>query len=240
MLTILKKRWKTGVITPPNGELGPKVPAVARGRLVSSRVTPGAAAACPTGALSRCGSRAIKDYGRCILCGNCLPPGRDGFSPEWLPAFAQREDCRTWTPPAAAARGKAGGSLQIRMLDAGSCNACEQELGALASPAYDFQRFGLDVVASPRHADVLLVSGPVTRMMRQALERTWEAMPAPKMVLAAGTCAVSGGIFRSSYATLDGLEGWEGGPVIWLPGCPPRPQAILEALLACREKLRGS
>ncbi len=244
MLSILKKRWKTGVITPHGRALGPVVPAAARGRLVQAQgeVALAAGEACPTGALAAEGRSMALDHGRCILCGNCLQPsgGALRFSPESLPAFAQREDCRAWAPPGAATEGKAGGSLQIRLVDAGSCNACEQELAALSGPAYDFQRFGLDVVASPRHADVLLVTGPMTRMMREALGRTWEAVPAPKVVLAAGTCAVSGGIFRSSYATLDGLEEWAGGPIIWLPGCPPRPQAILQALLACREKLRES
>jgi Ni,Fe-hydrogenase III small subunit len=160
------------------------------------------------------------------------------FSPAWVPAAARREDCRTWTPPPAAHKGAGGGSLQVRVVDAGSCNACEQELAALSGPAYDFQRFGLDIVASPRHADVLLVTGPLTRAMGEAFARTWDAVPAPKLVLAAGACAISGGLFRSSYATRDGVATGNHGRVVWLPGCPPRPQAFFEALLACREKLR--
>jgi Ni,Fe-hydrogenase III small subunit len=130
-----------------------------------------------------------------------------------------------------AARRRLGRSLSIRQVDAGSCNACELEINALANPYYDLERFGLRFVASPRHADVLLVTGPVTLNMKEALERTYAATPAPKWVVAAGGCAIDGGLFASSYACAGGVGAVV--PVdIRIPGCPPTPTALLKGLLA--------
>jgi Ni,Fe-hydrogenase III small subunit len=132
------------------------------------------------------------------------------------------------------ARRKLGRSLAIREVDAGSCNGCELEIHALNNPVYDVERFGLKFVASPRHADVLLVTGPVTWNMREALERTYAATPDPKWVVAAGDCAVNGGVFAGSYACV--------GPVsavipvdLCIPGCPPQPIDMLKALLGLIE-----
>lgn len=128
-------------------------------------------------------------------------------------------------------------SLRIRQVDAGSCNGCELEIGNLANPYYDLERFGLHVVASPRHADCLLVTGPVTRNMADPLRRTYDATPAPKLVVAAGDCAFDGGIFRGSYAVVGGVEAVV--PVdVRIPGCPPSPQVLLEGLLALLARLR--
>ena len=119
-----------------------------------------------------------------------------------------------------AARARLGRSLAIRHVDAGSCNGCELEIHALGNAFYDIERFGLRFVASPRHADVLLVTGPVTRNMREALERTYDATPAPKWVIAAGACAADGGVFAGSYACLGGVATVV--PVdLAIPGCPP-------------------
>ena len=124
-----------------------------------------------------------------------------------------------------------GGSLAIRVVDAGSCNACELELHALNNPYYDLERFGLKFVASPRHADVLLVTGPVTKNMREALQRTFDAMPAPKWVVAVGACALDGGVFSSSPACLGGVANII--PVdLAIPGCPPAPLTLIKGLLA--------
>ena len=126
-------------------------------------------------------------------------------------------------------------SLRIRFVDAGSCNACEWEGTALMNPIYDIQRFGIDFVASPRHADLLLVSGPVTRQMELALRRTYAAMPEPKLVVACGDCAMNGGIYQGNYAVTDGV-----GNVIpvdgHIPGCPPTPTAILLGLSTIIDK----
>lgn len=130
---------------------------------------------------------------------------------------------------AGAARRRLGRSLAIREVDAGSCNGCELEINALGNPFYDFERFGLHFVASPRHADVLLVTGPVTKNMAEALKRTYDATPAPKWVVATGDCARDGGCFAGSYAVVGGVS--EVIPVdLHVPGCPPEPAMILRAL----------
>jgi Ni,Fe-hydrogenase III small subunit len=133
-----------------------------------------------------------------------------------------------------AARRRLGRSLSIREIDAGSCNGCELEIHALNNAFYDLERFGLHFVASPRHADVLLVTGPVTRNMREALERTYNATPDPKWVVAVGDCAVDGGIFSGSYAVVGGVSGVV--PVdLHIRGCPPPPTQLLKGLLTLLE-----
>ena len=130
------------------------------------------------------------------------------------------------------------GSLAIRVVTAGSTNACEQELVALGNPFYDVERFGIHFVASPRHADMLLVTGPVSRNMREALLRTYEAMPTPKVVVALGDDAIDGGIFRGSYAVLDGAGSVV--PVHYqIPGDPPSTYTILCSLLELLNDLDG-
>ena len=133
-----------------------------------------------------------------------------------------------------AARARLGRSLSIRAVDAGSCNGCELEMHALSNAFYDLERFGLRFVASPRHADVLLVTGPVTRNMREALERTYNATPDPKWVVAVGHCAVDGGIFAGSYGVVGGVGAVV--PVdLHITGCPPTPLQLLQGLLSLLE-----
>jgi Ni,Fe-hydrogenase III small subunit len=133
-----------------------------------------------------------------------------------------------------SARSVLGRSLAIRHVDAGSCNGCELELHALNNAVYDLERFGMRFVASPRHADVLLVTGPVTTNMRKALERTHAAMPGPKWVVAVGDCGVDGGLFKDSYAVVGGVSAAV--PVdLHIRGCPPTPMQLLEGLLALFE-----
>jgi Ni,Fe-hydrogenase III small subunit len=133
-----------------------------------------------------------------------------------------------------AARRRLGRSLSIREVDAGSCNGCELEIHALNNAVYDLERFGLHFVASPRHADVLLVTGPVTRNMREALARTYHATPDPKWVVAVGDCARDGGLFSGSYAVVGGVSAVV--PVdLHIPGCPPRPMQLLKGLLSLLE-----
>ena len=131
------------------------------------------------------------------------------------------------------------GSLAIREVDAGSCNACELEIHALNNPYYDIERFGVHFVASPRHADVLLVTGPVSRHMETALRRTWEATPRPRFVIASGDCACDGGEFGVSYASCGAVENVV--PVdIRIPGCPPTPQQLMKGILALLAKAQGT
>jgi Ni,Fe-hydrogenase III small subunit len=133
-----------------------------------------------------------------------------------------------------AAKAQLGRSLAIREVDAGSCNGCELEIHALNNAFYDLERFGLHFVASPRHADVLMVTGPVTKNMREALERTYAATPGPKWVVAVGNCAVDGGIFAGSYAVTGGVD--KVIPVdLHIKGCPPTPTDLLKGLLALLE-----
>lgn len=133
-----------------------------------------------------------------------------------------------------AARRRLGRSLSIREVDAGSCNGCELEIHALNNAFYDLERFGIRFVASPRHADVLLVTGPVTSNMQQALQRTYDATPAPKWVVAVGDCAADGGIFAGSYAVVGGVASTV--PVdLHIHGCPPTPTQLLAGLLALIE-----
>ena len=133
-----------------------------------------------------------------------------------------------------AARRRLGRSLSIREVDAGSCNGCELEIHAVNNAVYDLERFGLRFVASPRHADVLLVTGPVTRNMREALARTYHATPDPKWVVAVGDCALDGGLVSGSYAVVGGVSAVV--PVdLHIPGCPPRPMQLLKGLLSLLE-----
>lgn len=133
-----------------------------------------------------------------------------------------------------AARRRLGRSLSIRQVDAGSCNGCELEIHALGNAFYDIERFGLRFVASPRHADVLLVTGPVTKNMREALERTHAAVPNPKWVVAVGDCALDGGIFAQSYAVAGGVSAVL--PVdLHIRGCPPSPLQLLQGIIALLE-----
>jgi Ni,Fe-hydrogenase III small subunit len=139
----------------------------------------------------------------------------------------------------ATARARLGRSLSIRSVDAGSCNGCELEVNAMSGVLYDMERFGLRIVASPRHADVLLVTGPVTRNMREALERTRECTPEPCWVVAAGDCAADGGVFKGSYGVAGGVSDLLSVDLV-IPGCPPSPLQMLEGLLSLLEVEAGA
>ena len=132
-----------------------------------------------------------------------------------------------------------GKSVRIRQVDAGSCNACEWECTALTNPVYDVQRFGVDFVASPRHADIILVTGPVSWSMARALEKSWLAMPEPKLVIACGDCAINGGVFKESYAVAAGADKIV--PVAYkISGCPPTPADIIKGIRGALELLCGT
>jgi Ni,Fe-hydrogenase III small subunit/ferredoxin len=207
------------------------------------------AAICPTGAISANrdrsgGERLAVDYGRCVVCQLCVeacPEGVATSSHDWAFGTRDRSDllldhegAETSTHPEMPKPFRR--SLHIRHVDAGSCNGCESELQALNNPFYNLHRFGIFFTASPRFADLLLVTGPVTYAMRDPLLRAYEAMAEPRWVMAVGTCAVSGGISGGGYACGNGLEGVL--PVdLYLPGCPPNPAAMIEALLMFLNRL---
>lgn len=204
--------------------------------------------ACPTHAirLDTRGHLAALDYGRCVACQLCVeacPAGTLEGSAAWAYGVRERADLAWSLEPQELAQERLArhieaafkGSLHIRHVDAGSCNGCESELQALDNPFYNLHRLGVFFTASPRAADLLLVTGTVTTAMRGPLLAAWEAMPEPRRVLACGTCAVSGGACGGSYASGTGLEGVL--PVdLWLPGCPPNPAAIIEGILLLLER----
>ena len=204
------------------------------------------ASACPTSAITvrpdeTGDDRLAVDYGRCVVCQLCVevcPADAARTSFDW--AFGVRDRAGLMLSDDGAAPGRAMAeraprdgfprSLHVRHVDAGSCNGCESELQALNNPFYNLHRLGIFFTPSPRFADLLLVTGPVTYAMHEPLRRAFEAMPEPRWVMAVGTCAVSGGVAGGGYACGKGLEGVL--PVdVWLPGCPPNPAAIIEALL---------
>jgi Ni,Fe-hydrogenase III small subunit/ferredoxin len=200
--------------------------------------------ACPTKAITVSElpigpDRLDVDYGRCIVCQFCTEACPDGAmitSSDWAFGARARADL-IWddkasptVAPAAGQRAAFRRSLHVRHVDAGSCNGCESELQALNNPFYNLHRLGIFFTASPRFADLLLVTGPVTYAMHGPLRATYEAMAEPRWVLAVGTCAVSGGIAAGGYACGHGLDGVI--PVdVYLPGCPPNPAAMIQALL---------
>ncbi|MBU6463490.1 MAG: NADH-quinone oxidoreductase subunit NuoB [Proteobacteria bacterium] len=197
------------------------------------------ASVCPTRAIETSGDNLSVDYGRCVVCQLCTevcPAGAMTSSDNWAFGVRSREDL-LWSDtgghhevlhPTKSRAFKR--SLHIRHVDAGSCNGCESELQALNNPFYNLHRLGIFFTPSPRFADLLLVTGPVTRAMHEPLKAAYDAMPEPRWVMAVGTCAVSGGIAAGNYACGTGVEGVL--PVdLYLPGCPPNPAAIMEALL---------
>jgi Ni,Fe-hydrogenase III small subunit/ferredoxin len=203
---------------------------------------------CPTNAITMRASygdsgRLDVDYGRCVVCQLCTeacPTGAMATSSDWAFGVRARDDL-IWKKRASAAPAVSGEtrafrrSLHVRHVDAGSCNGCESELQALNNPFYNLHRLGIFFNASPRFADLLLVTGPVTQAMLGPLRATYEAMAEPRWVVAVGTCAVSGGIAEGGYACGHGLDGVL--PVdVYLPGCPPNPAAIIQALLMFLER----
>jgi Ni,Fe-hydrogenase III small subunit len=216
--------------------------------------------ACPTRALSINASGGagvlVLDYGECIGCERCYPVSEGAMFP------AKRLSCcgqsriglvRKWDlqnrqeihsdevaldEKAKEIRTIIGRALNIRQLDAGSCNGCEAEIVALLNPYYDLERFGIHFVASPKHADMLLVTGPVTRNMYEAVRLTYQATPSPKLVLAVGACGTSGGIFAGSQAVVGAVDSVI--PVDgYIPGCPPTPSMLLSGILRVLRAQRG-
>lgn len=265
MLRIVLNALRTGVVT-TNYPAEPSVPPDRfRGMPVLRRgggLPP--PTVCPTGALSEhfvVGRRHVAlDLARCVFCGRCTEDpwsGAINMGRDFELAVRCRDDLRievvaddAGVPAPAPARdrdGEAarasseiqrvlGRSLHLRHLDAGSCNACDWELAALLNPVYDVRRLGIDFVASPRHADGVVVTGPVTRNLETAVRRTIEAIPDPRVVIAVGACAASGGIVGEGYASAGGVDRVL--PVdVYIPGCPPRPEAILFGILVALGRL---
>jgi Ni,Fe-hydrogenase III small subunit len=208
------------------------------------------AAACPTDAVRAPGEpRMAIDLGRCTFCGLCAEasPGAIRFTDDHRLSARTRDGLRVdGSVPLLAGsldarmRKLLGRSLRLRQVSAGGCNGCEAELNATGNIQFDLARFGISFVASPRHADGLVVTGPVSENMRDALLRTWEATPAPRIVIAVGACACSGGIFRDSPVQSDGMPGVPEIPVdLWVAGCPPHPITFADGVLRLLGRLEA-
>ncbi|EGO64259.1 NADH-quinone oxidoreductase subunit NuoB [Acetonema longum] len=243
MLGILHKILYTGTVTETMDQAIP--PARSRGEVVFRQTgCSGCRAcehACPVRALRLEGDKPVIDHNSCIFCGQCVNQCEEKalvqtghFQMATLTGSLDPEEVSSQV--ACKIRAVLGRSLHIRHLDAGSCNACDFEMSALLNPVYDLQQYGIDFVASPRHADMLMVTGVVTRNLTQALLMTYEAVPHPKLVMAVGACAAGGQTFGSGYAMRGRVDGLI--PVdIYVPGCPPKPQALLYGLLLALDRL---
>jgi Ni,Fe-hydrogenase III small subunit/Pyruvate/2-oxoacid:ferredoxin oxidoreductase delta subunit len=257
VIDILKFRLGYGRQTVAFPDGPPRFPERFRGRPVVdvSRCTDGCVAcaeACPTEAILEPGEAGMAvDLGRCLFCGDCAeacPPGAIAFTRDHRLSARSRQDLLVSgdTPLLAAAldekaRRLFGRSLKLRQVSAAGCNGCEAELNASGNIQFDLSRFGVQFVASPRHADGIVITGPVSENMALALRKTYEAVPPPRIVVAVGACAISGGVFRGSPAVRDGAApALEGVPVdLFVPGCPPHPITVLDGLLRLLGRLEG-
>ena len=253
MLKFLLARLQQGQRTSAFPDEEPTLPDRFRGRpfVDSSRCADGCRAcveACPTDALAVDEKGAVVDLGRCLFCADCAqacPEGAMSYSRDYRLSSRTREGLvlRADDEPKMEALGKElrkmfGRSLKLRVVSTGGCNGCESDVNVLGTVVFDLGRFGIQYVASPRHADGLLITGPVTENMKLALKKTYDAIPAPKIVIAVGACAIAGGPYVGHAEQHGGAAGVV--PVdLFIPGCPPHPFTILDGLLSLLGRRAG-
>ncbi len=251
MLKILVARFQQGRRTVAYPDSPPSLPERFRGgpSLDASKCREGCRDcidACPTGALQSDAAGLALDMGRCLFCTECVdacPTGAVALTGEYRLAARERADLivRDRALPNAKKldeklRKLFGRSLKLRQVSAGGCNGCEADVNVLGTIVFDLGRFGIQMVASPRHADGLLITGPVTENMKLALQKTYEAVPHPKIVIAVGACAISGGPYIDHPEVHNGADSVV--PVdLYIPGCPPHPFTILDGLLGMLDRL---
>lgn len=256
MLKILLARLSQGHRTARFPDVEPALPERFRGRptLDPTRCPDGCAAciaACPTGAVARDDRRGLAlDLGRCLFCTDCTtacPEGAIEYTSDYRLAARRRDELFARAPGAppparelalvGELRRLLGRSLKLRQVSAGGCNGCEADVNVLGTVVFDLGRFGIQLVASPRHADGLLITGPVTGNMQLALRKAYDAVPEPKIVIAVGACAISGGPYIDHPEVGNGADSVV--PVdLYIPGCPPHPYTILEGLIGLLGRTR--
>ena len=245
MLTIIRERLRQGHRTGRFPRVAPRLPERFRGlpliaRGLAPQVCDAAVASCPFNALSCPGNQLRIDLGRCLFCADCPAAAEHGalsFSSDYRLAAGRRQDLELADEVYRLAerlndrmRKLFGRSLKLRQVSAGGCNACEAYINVLGTLAFDLGRFGIQFVASPRHADGVLVTGPVTLNMQSALLDTYAAIPDPKLVIASGACAIGGGPYAGCPEVCQGIGDLL--PVdLYIPGCPPHPYTALDGLL---------
>lgn len=242
MLRLLRKIMQTGIVT--EDYFMAAVPARFRGQLeIQDRRCQNCRKClevCPVNALTIENKKLRVDHDACIFCGRCVETCEKGglkHTSQYECAHLQSQlSSEIGDELTSRIRSVLGRSMAIRHVDAGSCNACDFEMSAMLNPVYDLQQYGIDFVASPRHADLLMVTGVVTRNLKAALLATLEATPTPRLVMAVGACACAGKVFGETYAIEGPVDQFT--PVdIYVPGCPPRPQALIHGLLLALDRM---